>query len=463
MGKGGRNYKRWIGFIAAVGLSFSILSGCDEMEENLKRVAAADEGKEGVDTSWIHLEGDYQPSSFTQADVNSDTIRWMCSAYSIYTYYNDKELGIVGGIKEEDRDVNQRAIRIALSQGWGIDGRKDVERVLTDLIREGHSAEYHRVIGEMEEEGLLDLSEEEAMAQIPLDEDYYRYQAAYLAYEKYGESGIEGWDYTRALQILGDCYQAEYINLEECLDLSLPIAQMLQADYEDWEGVAKSYLYGYQFWKKEDKEDKVTDTNDQWEIYQELAAMKSGPYSVPFDTALENTWADGGAGQAEKEKMEGKGDVLKADEYLYVYVKVPEEFEEESFSDEENRRYTKEKEEGFGELRFSYRLSAYAEDSVKNAEESARIYMETAQNDSENEDVTVSELSERAVGDVTVHYVTYSYTFKSIKTRYYKSWAELDEDKLLTCEVRETVSAEDELEYGDDGAVLDLAYSDISW
>ena len=123
MGKGGRNYKRWIGFIAAVGLSFSILSGCDEMEENLKRVAAADEGKEGVDTSWIHLEGDYQPSSFTQADVNSDIIRWMCSAYSIYTYYNDKELGIVGGIKEEDRDVNQRAIRIALSQGWGIDGR----------------------------------------------------------------------------------------------------------------------------------------------------------------------------------------------------------------------------------------------------------------------------------------------------------------------------------------------------
>ena len=44
-------------------------------------------------------------------------------------------------------------------------------------------------------------------------------------YTQYGEHGMDGWDYSRALQVLGDCYLADYINLEECLDLSLPIAK----------------------------------------------------------------------------------------------------------------------------------------------------------------------------------------------------------------------------------------------
>lgn len=451
MKKGGKWYRKVVCCVTAAGLGMGILCSCSG-------TSASEES-----SFQIQLEGDFQPSQFSQDDVNSDTIRWMCSAYSIYTYYNDKEPGIVGGIKEEDQDMSQPAIRIALSQGWGIDGRKDVEPVLTDLLESGHRAEYRKVVDKMNKEGLLELSEDEAMANIPQDEDYYQYQAAYEAYEKYGEKGLNGWDYSRALQVLGDCYQAEYINLEECLELSLPIAQALQADYGSWEGVAESYLYGYQFWTKEDKDSAVTETNNRWEVYQELAAMKNGPYSVPYDTVLEDTWSEGNTPQAEEEQSGAEGDVLKVDEYLYVYVQAPEGFEEESFSDEEFRRYTKEREEEYGELRLSYRLAEYSEDEMKNQEEMALMLGETVQGNPDNQDVTVSELGERTVGDLTVHYVTYSYTYETIKTRYYQTWAAVDEDKILTCEVRETAQADGKLEYGDDGAVLDLAYAGITW
>ena len=128
------------------------------------------------------------------------------------------------------------------------------------------------------------------MKKIPDDENQPRYETAYEAYEKYGEAGIDGWDYSRALQILGDCYQAEYINLQECLDMSLPIARKLQETYDSWEGVAESYLYGYSFWKKELPTD--YDSQERWDIYDELKSMEQGPYTLAYDTVLEDTWSN---------------------------------------------------------------------------------------------------------------------------------------------------------------------------
>ena len=62
-------------------------------------------GKERKDAekASISLEGEYKPASFEQRDVNSDTIRWMCSAYAIYSAYNDKSLEVVGGLAGDDR------------------------------------------------------------------------------------------------------------------------------------------------------------------------------------------------------------------------------------------------------------------------------------------------------------------------------------------------------------------------
>ena len=45
---------------------------------------------------------------------------------------------------------------------------------------------------------------------------------------------MDGWDYSRALQVLGDCYLADYINLEG-LDFDLETLKgILQVDPSLW-------------------------------------------------------------------------------------------------------------------------------------------------------------------------------------------------------------------------------------
>ena len=118
--------------------------------------------------------------------------------------------------------------------------------VINKLLTKGHRETYLKTVKKLEKKGLLELSTEEAMTNFSEDdEEFARYQDAHEMYTQYGEHGMDGWDYSRALQVLGDCYLADYINLEECLDLSLPIAKKLQSAFTSWEELADSYIYGY--------------------------------------------------------------------------------------------------------------------------------------------------------------------------------------------------------------------------
>ena len=162
-----------------------------------------------------------------EMDVNSDTVQWFCSAYAIYTQFNKKDLGIVGGLGKENEHLIP-SIRKALLIGWEIKNRESAIEGTDWLVSEGHRTKYRVLAAEMQEKGLLEMSEEElkkgtSASDIPL----YRQIAISRAWRAFGEKGIDAWDYCRALQVLGDCYQAGYINLEECLDCSLVIAKTL--------------------------------------------------------------------------------------------------------------------------------------------------------------------------------------------------------------------------------------------
>ena len=151
---------------------------------------------------------------------------WICAAYAVYTQYNHKTLGVIGGLSDQEKESSQDRIKLTLSEGWGINGRDDVTEVINKLLIKGHRETYLKTVKKLEKKGLLELSTEEAMTNFSEDdEEFARYQDAHEMYTQYGEHGMDGWDYSRALQVLGDCYLADYINLEECLDLSLPIAK----------------------------------------------------------------------------------------------------------------------------------------------------------------------------------------------------------------------------------------------
>lgn len=462
-----------------VGLSFCACGATpEEPKENRREEAEqkdTEKERKDAEKASISLEGEYKPASFEQRDVNSDTIRWMCSAYAIYSAYNDKSLEVVGGLAGDDREWYREEVKEALAGGWGIYDRKDVEDTLEDLLEEGHRKQYKEAVSELKKAEILELSSGEAMVEIAgydslSEEEVCKYQTAYEAYQKYGEKGIDGWDYCRALQILGDCYQAEYINLEECLDLSLPIAQELQKTYENWDGVAESYLYGYSFWKGERTDD--YDSQKRWEVYEELKNMESGPYTVPYDTKLENTWKDGAKAKEKEDKDDAKAGYVsvKAGELGEVKVRLPEDYvwQEDFDSSTGMVLFEKENPEGGVDLSVSYKLRSKEEfpDMVEMEEESALSKEKTRRESAEGKGVFESSgIQTKKVGDLDVSYIMFydNLDDTSIHEIDYYAWAPIGDSYLLLAEVSHADNKAKELMIDKEGLILDTVFADIKY
>lgn len=462
-----------------VGLSFCACGATpEEPKENRREEAEqkdTEKERKDAEKASISLEGEYKPASFEQRDVNSDTIRWMCSAYAIYSAYNDKSLEVVGGLAGDDREWYREEVKEALAGGWGIYDRKDVEDTLEDLLEEGHRKQYKEAVSELKKAEILELSSGEAMVEIAgydslSEEEVCKYQTAYEAYQKYGENGIDGWDYCRALQILGDCYQAEYINLEECLDLSLPIAQELQKTYENWDGVAESYLYGYSFWKGERTDD--YDSQKRWEVYEELKNMESGPYTVPYDTKLENTWKDGAKAKEKEDKDDAKAGYVsvKAGELGEVKVRLPEDYvwQEDFDSSTGMVLFEKENPEGGVDLSVSYKLRSKEEfpDMVEMEEESALSKEKTRRESAEGKGVFESSgIQTKKVGDLDVGYIMFydNLDDTSIHEIDYYAWAPIGDSYLLLAEVSHADNKAKELMIDKEGLILDTVFADIKY
>lgn len=462
-----------------VGLSFCACGATpEEPKENRREEAEqkdTEKERKDAEKASISLEGEYKPASFEQRDVNSDTIRWMCSAYAIYSAYNDKSLEVVGGLAGDDREWYREEVKEALAGGWGIYDRKDVEDTLEDLLEEGHRKQYKEAVSELKKAEILELSSGEAMVEIAgydslSEEEVCKYQTAYEAYQKYGENGIDGWDYCRALQILGDCYQAEYINLEECLDLSLPIVQELQKTYENWDGVAESYLYGYSFWKGERTDD--YDSQKRWEVYEELKNMESGPYTVPYDTKLENTWKDGAKAKEKEDKDDAKAGYVsvKAGELGEVKVRLPEDYvwQEDFDSSTGMVLFEKENPEGGVDLSVSYKLRSKEEfpDMVEMEEESALSKEKTRRESAEGKGVFESSgIQTKKVGDLDVSYIMFydNLDDTSIHEIDYYAWAPIGDSYLLLAEVSHADNKAKELMIDKEGLILDTVFADIKY
>lgn len=281
------------------------VAGCGKIPADKANTAVTEETTATTQTEEAIAEVSQSEEILTQEDIESDTIQWFNAAYCLLTMNNRGNPTLIGGVKKE----TPRLTIMLLSRDWGITDRKSADKQLNWLLSGGgHRTGYQQKIEVFKQAGVLDLNENaflEWAETLNNTQEYNRAVTIYRTDKEYGDRGIDAWDYCRALQLLGDFYVAGYYSLQESMDASLPIAQMLQAEYTSWQDMAGSYLRGYQYWRKDDVNDPDSYSAMRQELYNLAVTLGDmGPYSIPWDLELTDTWSQAVHGEESEKTAE---------------------------------------------------------------------------------------------------------------------------------------------------------------
>lgn len=164
----------------------------------------------------------------TQSRTYPDTVRWLTATYAVWSVRNGADLYTPGGGAPDDA-FYALVIKSVMERDWGIRDRQSARAMISWLEDEGHNQallkyyEEHN-LGQYETDVDLNASWDSGQGEIS-DGEAARQMAAYMGYRTYGAYAASGWDYSRALMLLGQCYVAGYYTYEEAMDKSLELGK----------------------------------------------------------------------------------------------------------------------------------------------------------------------------------------------------------------------------------------------
>lgn len=177
---------------------------------------------------------------------------------------------------------------------WEIQGHEAAIKEMRGLIDMGMRIRYRQEMEVLSRRYQnmteVQLIEEARKANPNANEDSYLPKML-MAWRRYGENALLGWDVGRCAYVTQCCYLAGYINMQEMLDLCVDAGTKAQKIFQNWEEMMESYLLGGQFWQHEDQNNPKSMTAKRWKLYERMRGGKRPfrdlPYrSVPFDQPL---------------------------------------------------------------------------------------------------------------------------------------------------------------------------------
>lgn len=214
-----------------------------------------------------------------------DTVRWFNASYAILTELNGWDYTKFGGL--ENTKLNNERVKTLLEEWWDVTDRESADETLDWILEEGHRADYLETMELLDMIGAQELNRSELTDFFVegfefTNEEADLFAGLYLAYRE-DEHATDGWDYCRAMNLLGYYYIAGYYTEEEALDKSLEIAKKVQPLFDSWDELVDSYLYGYEYWAEES-------SAERREIYEKLKKKSDNPYTVDYKTELKKEW-----------------------------------------------------------------------------------------------------------------------------------------------------------------------------
>ncbi len=228
----------------------------------------------------------------------SPTLRWMNTAGSILLAANPgTDFRELGGYGPRMRGENyQKSVKTSLWEYWGIQGHEEAVEEMRTLITRGMRRRYGEEMARLDrqyqgysEEQLIEVAKQ---TNPKANEDSFL-PSMLMAYRRYGENALLGWDMGRCAYIIQWCYLVGYVDMQEMLDIGVEAGKKAQAFFQNWEEMTESYLLGGQYWAREDRNDPNSMTAERWKLYEKLWKGKKPyrecPYiATPFDLPLSN-------------------------------------------------------------------------------------------------------------------------------------------------------------------------------
>ena len=225
----------------------------------------------------------------------SSTFRWLNAAGSILIAANKGTFRYLGGIAIPGGEKNYvPMLKRVLWEYWEIQGYEQAMEEMRYLVDTGMRARYAQEMRGLEsvysgysEEELIEAARQ---TNPNANEDSYLPKML-LAWRRYGENALLGWDAGRCCLVAQWCFVCGYLSMEEMLDVAVDAGRLAQKVFQNWEEMMESYLLGSQFWQHEDANDPNSMTAARWALYRDLWSGK-GRYRVipymeaPFDLSL---------------------------------------------------------------------------------------------------------------------------------------------------------------------------------
>lgn len=331
---------RHAGFVAAGILWAAMLIGCGKAEgltgeaqpQEGRDAGAAETGTAGTEdargqkpgTAKAEAAGEQEPETagdgeetrpVTMADLLkengnvtdkpkapelSDTVLWFNATYACLTYSNGWDWRWVGG--QEPTEENAQTAQYLLYSSWDVTDRKSGIETVNKLLGGGHRAKCRECMDDLQEWGLMDLSEQrfaEEMTQIvtgertdiDLGDVPGRYAVAYYMYHMGIEAEyIAAWDFCRVNQLYADFYLCGFMDYEEAMDASLENSQRLQKMYDSWDEMMDAYMMGYQFWQGDLEITEDSPTKERRSYYEMRKNSGDSPYELDWNMELKKSW-----------------------------------------------------------------------------------------------------------------------------------------------------------------------------
>ena len=225
----------------------------------------------------------------------SPTLQWMNTAGSILLALNGGNFRYMAGIFYpgwEHDEALTASIKKMLWEYWKIQGHESAMNQMTTLVHTGMRVWYDEEMTHLE--ALYSGYSEEELIEVAKQENSKATEDSFLpkmlmAYRRYGENAILGWDVGRAAYIIQCCYFVGYVSMEEVLEIGVEAGRKAQNYFNSWEEMMESYLLGGQYWKREDAKEPDSMTVKRWKIYEALWRGKKPYQKIPYITAAFDT------------------------------------------------------------------------------------------------------------------------------------------------------------------------------